>query len=45
MSAMGVAAGWFGLIPAMTASGALELVGAAVCLAIPTLRTARLPSA
>jgi hypothetical protein len=43
MSAMGVAAARFGLIPAMTVSGALELVAAAACLAIPALRTARLP--
>lgn len=44
MSAMGVAAGWFGLRPAMTVSGLLELGAAAVCLALPALRDARLPA-
>ncbi|MCP2323863.1 MFS family permease [Hamadaea flava] len=43
MAAAGWAADLFGLVPAMTVSGALELVAAVGCVALPALRTARLP--
>ncbi|NUR72148.1 MAG: MFS transporter [Hamadaea sp.] len=43
MAAAGWATGLFGLVPAMAASGALELVAAVGCVALPALRTARLP--
>ncbi|NUT33251.1 MAG: MFS transporter [Hamadaea sp.] len=42
MAAMGVLAGACGLVPAFAASGALELVAAAMCLAVPAIRRARL---
>jgi predicted MFS family arabinose efflux permease len=40
MAAMGLAAAKFGLVPAFAASGALEFLGAAVCLGVPQLRRA-----
>lgn len=40
MAAMGLAAAQFGLVPAFAASGALEFLGAAVCLLAPQLRRA-----
>jgi len=43
MAAAGWATDWFGLVPAMGVSGALELVAALGCVALPVLRTARLP--
>ncbi|MEV6970461.1 MFS transporter [Hamadaea sp. NPDC051192] len=43
MAAAGWAADLFGLVPAMAVSGALELVAAVGCVALPALRTARLP--
>lgn len=43
MAAMGFAAARYGRVPAFVVSGALEFLGAAVCLGVPALRTARLP--
>jgi predicted MFS family arabinose efflux permease len=42
MAAMGLAAARFGLVPAFAVSGALEFLGAAVCLAVAPLRRARI---
>ncbi|NUO61199.1 MAG: MFS transporter [Hamadaea sp.] len=43
MAAVGWAADLFGLVPAMTVSGALEVLAAVGCVALPALRSARLP--
>lgn len=42
LAAMGVAVGAFGLVSAFAVSGALELVAAAMCIAVPAIRRARL---
>ncbi|WP_027344301.1 MFS transporter [Hamadaea tsunoensis] len=44
MALSGVLADRWGLVPAIAASGALELVAAAACLVIPAVRAARLPA-